>query len=255
MDHFPNRHTGENISAKLDSLAANWGKKPFQITTDSGSNVKLGVRTHLEKEGTYITLLSLIDFLSHSISGISCKAHAIDNMLKDAFKIESIATLYEKQAVIVKFVRKSNKANNAFKTIQKEMHAADPDPINAHHRTIGWTKEYGKTTLALVMAGKTRWWSTLKQNKRFVRLKPALLQLFDILEEDPDVKPKVKVAIDLAPNDWKVMEYFVELLAPFKSAIKELEGPPPIPPLHSLMLFRREVPDALAGAQARLFPL
>lgn len=206
----------------MDVLADNWGTKPFQITTDSGSNVKLGVRTHLEKEGTFPYLRVLVA----ELLGISCKAHQIDNMLKDAFKVESIAALYEKQTVIVKFVRKSNKANNAFKFIQREMHAADPDPINAHHRAIGWTKEYGQTTLALVMAGKTRWWSTLKQNKRFVRLKPALLQLFDVLEEDPDVKAKVKVAIDLAPNDWKVMEYFVELLAPFKSAIKELEGLP-----------------------------
>jgi hypothetical protein len=54
LEYFPQRHTGENIAAKLSSLATAWGKKPTQVTLDSGANGLLGVRTFQQKEGVSI---------------------------------------------------------------------------------------------------------------------------------------------------------------------------------------------------------
>lgn len=51
LDYFPQAHTGENISEKMQQLANKVGASPFQIVADSGANVQLGSRLHLGKAG------------------------------------------------------------------------------------------------------------------------------------------------------------------------------------------------------------
>lgn len=51
LDYFPQAHTGENISEKIQQLADKVGASPFQIVADSGANVQLGARMHLGKDG------------------------------------------------------------------------------------------------------------------------------------------------------------------------------------------------------------
>ena len=50
--HFPESHTGEHYAEKLTERAGTWGGKPFQMTTDSGPNVRLGTRLFLGKTGS-----------------------------------------------------------------------------------------------------------------------------------------------------------------------------------------------------------
>ena len=220
--YFPARHTGENIAVEYGRVGLRWGAKPFHMTTDSGANVKLGTRTFIEKEGTPFPSLSL----SPTFVGISCKAHELDNLLKAAFKIPAIEELFDRQRATVKFIRKSNNANRALHASQVELHAAVPDPFVAHYAMLQWAKEYSIRPVRLVIAGKTRWWGIIKQNKRFVRLKPALVPVLEDLSVNEDIPLEKRLNFDFGGADWHVMIVFVEILEPFKSAIKELEGPP-----------------------------
>lgn len=83
---------------------------------------------------------------------------------------------------------------------------------------------YPVRPVRLVIAGKTRWWGNIKQNKRFIRLQPALIRVLGALLNDDSIKVTKKVNFDFSNSDWQVMSYFVDLLDPFKRAIKELEG-------------------------------
>ena len=85
-------------------------------------------------------------------------------------------------------------------------------------------QSYPHKPVGLVIAVKTRWWSLVKQNKRFVRLKVALDPTLRALQEDDSIKEAKKVNFQFTANDWKVMEALVGILEPFKKAIKELEG-------------------------------
>ena len=93
----------------------------------------------------------------------------------------------------------------------------------AYHGTLGWSV-YPHNPLRPVIAGKTRWWSTKKQNKRFVRLKPALVPTLEELLDIDDIPIEKKLYFDFSAADWKVMEQIDDILEPFKAAIKELEG-------------------------------
>jgi hypothetical protein len=67
--YFPESHTGENYSSKLDARAQTWGGKPFQMTTDKGANVRLGVRLFLQKDGTLFIDYCVLISIRHSLSG------------------------------------------------------------------------------------------------------------------------------------------------------------------------------------------
>lgn len=136
----------------------------------------------------------------------------------------SLLSLLERQTLVVKYFRKSNRAMKLLKRIQADLHQANPDPITAHHRSLGWEKVYSVRPIGLVIAGKTRWWSKLKQNKRFVRLRRAIEQAAEELSGDDSVPEDVSRALDFSPADWKFMEFLFELCDPLKMAIKELEG-------------------------------
>jgi hypothetical protein len=145
-------------------------------------------------------------------------------MVKALFKDTDIGNLIKRQTKAVKFLRKSNKANKLLRDTQNTLHSMMPNPFDAYHASLGWDKAYPHRPLRPVIAGKTRWWSIIKQNKRFVRIKPALVPVFERLLDDDEIKAAKKLSFEFAANDWKVMEQLVDLLAPFKSAIKELEG-------------------------------
>lgn len=132
--------------------------------------------------------------------------------------------LFEKQRKTVKFLRKSNNANRLLRDEQNRLHALEPDPFLAHYISLGWTKVYPKKPVRPVIAGKTRWWSNLKQNKRFVRLKPALEHVLDELIANEDIPLEKRLNFEFSPSDWSVMTFCIDLMAPFKTAIKELEG-------------------------------
>jgi len=83
---------------------------------------------------------------------------------------------------------------------------------------------YPHRPIGLVIAGKTRWWGKIKQNKRFLRLKPALTITLEALINDDDIAEHKKLRFEFNYNDWAVFTQFAEILSPFKEAIKELEG-------------------------------
>jgi hypothetical protein len=132
--HFPEAHTGENISNKFTERAEHWGR-PFQITTDSGANIVLGSRLFLGKEGPP----SPLSFPQRSL-GIRCSAHALDNVVKEAFKLPGLAALFERQSKMVRFFRKSNKAMRLLKAKQEQLHAHEPDPFIEYHNSLNWNK-------------------------------------------------------------------------------------------------------------------
>jgi hypothetical protein len=144
-------------------------------------------------------------------------------MVKKACKDGALGTLLEKQTGAVAFIRKSNNANRMLREQQVSMHASNPDPIAAHHVRLNW-KSYPSSPVRLVMRGKTRWWSTMKQNKRFVRLRTPLEKVFQDLVLDGDIKQKHRLNMEYTEHDWSVMEQLVGILNPFKDAIKEMEG-------------------------------
>lgn len=150
--------------------------------------------------------------------------HLLDAMVKGVFEIDAIKDLFDRQTTIVKHVKKSTLASKKLKKIQEDIHKAVPNRLAAHHETLGWKKKYPKKPISLTLAVKTRWWSKIKQNKRFIRLEPAVVDLLNDLLEDDQVKEKVKVAADFSQSDWKVMETFTDIFAPFKDAIKQFEG-------------------------------
>jgi hypothetical protein len=78
--------------------------------------------------------------------------------------------------------------------------------------------------LGLVLPAETRWWGIIKQNKRVVRLKPALSLALEALLNDDGIEEDKKLNFDFSKHDWQVFIQFAEILAPFKAAIKELEG-------------------------------
>lgn len=206
LDYFPQRHTGENIAAKCTELTAKFGgQKPFQVVSDSGSNVVLGKSLFLGKEG------------------IACKAHGLDNLMKKCIEESDIAPLLKRQTKAVKFIRKSNNANRILREHQVTLHDEDPNPFDAYHRSLGWDP-YPHNPLRLSIAGKTRWWSSKKQNKRWLRLKPALVPTLEALMESDDIKPQKKLNFEYSTSDWKVFEQIDDIFDPFKKAIKELEG-------------------------------
>lgn len=171
----------------------------------------------------HLHILSYQLFSTFSL-GISCKAHEIDNLLKKAFAISAVNALFEKQQATVNYIRISNNANRALRDKQVELHDSDPDPFLAHYASLHWEKEYPKRPVRLVAPGKTRWWSKIKMNKRFVRLKPALVPVLEELSLNEEIPLETRVNFDFSASDWQVMIYFVEFLEPFKKAIKELEG-------------------------------
>ena len=63
-----------------------------------------------------------------------------------------------------------------------------------------------------------------KQNKRFVRLKPALVPTLEELLDIDDIPIEKNLCFDFSAADWKVMEQIDDILEPLKAAIKELEG-------------------------------
>jgi hypothetical protein len=144
-------------------------------------------------------------------------------MIKKALSLPLVRSLFEQQRKAIKLMRKSNKMNRFFRDTQVELHATSPNPFDKHHKDLNW-KTYSHRPIGVVMPVKTRWWSTVKSNKRFVRLKPALVATFDHFIESDDISDQKKELLIFSPADWKVMETLVELLAPFKKAIKELEG-------------------------------
>ncbi len=106
---------------------------------------------------------------------------------------------------------------------QVDLHAEENNPFDAYHRSLGWDL-YPHKALRLSIAGKTRWWSKKKQNKRWVRLKPAVVLTLEALMESDDVKPQKKLNFEYTAGDWKVFEQVDDIFDPFKKAIKELEG-------------------------------
>jgi hypothetical protein len=223
LDYFPQAHTGENISEKIQQLANKVGASPFQIVADSGANVQLGSRMHLGKDGTPLSARFLLAIHLSMHLGLFCMAHALDNLVKKACKNSEMGALIEKQTGAVKFVRKSNTANRTLRERQVELHAVNPNPFDQYHASLGWNA-YPRNPLRLVIAGKTRWWSTKKQNKRFLRLKPALIPTLEAQLERDDIKPHKRRFFDFSASDWKVMEHLDDILDPFKDAIKTLEG-------------------------------
>jgi hypothetical protein len=143
--------------------------------------------------------------------------------MKKSIEDSDIAALLQRQTKAVKFIRKSNNANRSLRQHQVTLHAEEANPFDAYHRSLGWDP-YPHNPLRLSIAGKTRWWSSKKQNKRFLRLKPALLLTLDELMESDDIKPHKKVNFEYSANDWKVFEQVDDIFDPFKKAIKELEG-------------------------------
>jgi hypothetical protein len=79
----------------------------------------------------------------------------------------------------------------------------------------------------LLLAGKTRWAAIVDQNERFVRLKPALVGDNGVLQQlinDDDIDEAKKLPFDFSSSDWAVMQQVVDILSPFRAAIRELEG-------------------------------
>lgn len=54
LQPFPQRHTAENISASLTALALRFNARPYQVVSDSGANVKKGVRDFLSAGGDLV---------------------------------------------------------------------------------------------------------------------------------------------------------------------------------------------------------
>jgi hypothetical protein len=133
--YFPQTHTGEHLAQQYEIEAVRFGR-PFQITTDKGANMRLGVRNFMGKDGP-----NSLPFPSYSrLSGIPCFAHGLSNMIKAAMQIPTIKLLYDKQTKAVKFFRKSNKANRALHNAQSELHQTVPNPFVAYHESLGWRK-------------------------------------------------------------------------------------------------------------------
>lgn len=142
--------------------------------------------------------------------------------MKTACKSE-ISSLIDKQTAAVKFIRKSNMANRCLRKFQVDMHKTVPNPFDQYHASLGW-EPYPHAPLRLVIAGKTRWWSVKKQNKRFLRLRPSLVPTLAAQLERDDIAEDKRWCFDFNASDWKVMEQLDDILNPFKGAIKTLEG-------------------------------
>jgi len=53
LDYFPVAHTGENITENCTKISTKYaGNVPFQVVSDSGSNVLKGARDFLHKPST-----------------------------------------------------------------------------------------------------------------------------------------------------------------------------------------------------------
>lgn len=150
-------------------------------------------------------------------------AHALDNLIKKACQTSEMGSLLAKQTGAVKYIRKSNTANRFLREKQIELHRVTPNPFDQYHTSLGWNT-YPRNPLRLVISGKTRWWSLKKQNKRFLRLKPAIIPTLEAQLERDDIKPEKKHFFEFSANDWKVLEHLDDILEPFKRAIKVLEG-------------------------------
>jgi hypothetical protein len=74
------------------------------------------------------------------------------------------------------------------------------------------------------MPSATRWWGKIKQNKRVVRLKPALVPALEELLNDDSIPLLTRQRFELQTADWQVFIQFADILAPFKAAIKIMEG-------------------------------
>ncbi|WIA10291.1 hypothetical protein OEZ85_010485 [Tetradesmus obliquus] len=195
-------HTGNYIATQVESVLGKWNilDKTVAFVTDWGSNmVKAGE--------------CLQEMLPHYAGGVNCLQHLISNGLKDFAKNESVASIMAKGKEVVQYL--------TGRTVPRAIY-------DEKKQQLGGT--------ALVKAGTTRFGSnvlsmeSVERNEKVLRATVSSDKFDSFIQSqskatDKEAAIKFKGLInDTSSVLFSDIKWAVDTLAPFQSAIKEVEG-------------------------------
>lgn len=174
---YDESHNAQNIRDELFRVADEWGirQKVFSVTSDNAANIKAAVK--LTEWGH-----------------VGCFAHTINLIVQSGLTLKEIKPVQQKVKAIVEHFHRSNKANNKFLEIQKQMNEA-ATPLKLKNDVI------------------TRWNSTFYMFERFLQIKEPLTATLAILNSPVEC---------LSETEWQVLKEVCSILKPFEQITREM---------------------------------
>lgn len=170
-------HTSEMLSRELIRVTSEWGIRDQIIfaVSDNASNIQKALQDIGWKH-------------------MGCTAHTINLIVRAGLQVGEIETVIHKVKEIVKYIKRSNIANE---------------------KLTAYQKNFGNTPLKLILDVPTRWNSTYYMLQRFVELEEAVKSTLAVIKKE--LPP-------LAPDDWNDIKELSHILKPFEDATKSLSG-------------------------------
>lgn len=177
-EHFADRHTGENIKNKIESVMANWDieDKTTAIVHDNAAN------------------MNLASSLSDKWRPIPCTAHTLQLAVNHALDKSGVNAVVSSACRLVSHFRHSTVATTALHKEQERMNLPQKK---------------------LMLYCKTRWNSAYDM---LLRLKENRWVVSAVLSDPRTTKPSQAKSLELSNEQWHIINSICPVLEPLKLA-------------------------------------